>query len=413
MHLQQLVNDLASDLGASLLIEDREHRVVAFSPQFSDIDDVRRDTILTRNARVEVQTWLRGLGIQKARTPIRVPSNAALSMLPRVCVPVWNATSPLGYLWVIDTDPPQEPTKLDEVALAGARVALAWQMDRVSAPLTTRERSSLVHRIWSGSPAEIGDAFTRWRAELGLATSAACRPVLFRVALPEGNAPTSSMPLPVAAVRAALAVPVLIQAFWAVEGSEVLLLLPSDEVDSKLLSNTLEQASGALGLLGRPRGTTVAVRIGLGPAATDAITLRQSVDLARASAVIGDAFDLPDTVSQWESLGVHRAAYELKVAGMGPQHLAPGFTALLAADSDGILLATLERYLSMGCSARNAAAALRIHRTSLYYRLDRAASALGCDLSDGSQRLGLHLALLIHRLGTHDRGASLQQSSPR
>lgn len=72
MHLQQLVNDLACDLGVSLLVEDREHRVVAFSPQFNDIDEVRRDTILTRNARAEVQSWLHDLGIHKARTPVRL-----------------------------------------------------------------------------------------------------------------------------------------------------------------------------------------------------------------------------------------------------------------------------------------------------------------------------------------------------
>lgn len=398
MHLQQLVNDLASDLGVSLLVEDREHRVVAFSPQFNDIDEVRRDTILTRNARVEVQSWLHDLGIHKARTPVRVPPNEALNMLPRVCVPVWNATSALGYLWVIDPDSRQDSTRIGEVALAGARIAAAWQVDHVTVPLTARERTELVHQIWAGSPAEVDSALARWRAELGLASTVECQPVLFRVALPAAASSATAGHLPSAAVQAALSIAVLGPAFWAVIGREVLVVLPANEVDLKLLLPALAKVCDSLGQQAFGPGS---VRAGIGPAVADPFKVQQSVDLAQTSINIGDAFELSNPVSQWDSLGVHRAAYELSAAGMQPNHLAPGFADLLAVDGDGVLVHTLECYLASGCSARDTAATLRIHRTSLYYRLDRAASALACNLSEGSQRLGLHLALLVHRLNLH------------
>ena len=62
------------------------------------------------------------------------------------------------------------------------------------------------------------------------------------------------------------------------------------------------------------------------------------------------------------------------------------------------LPATLETYLDSACDARATAAALHLHRTSLYYRLSRIEALTGVDLATGSGRLELHLALGLARL---------------
>ena len=74
--------------------------------------------------------------------------------------------------------------------------------------------------------------------------------------------------------------------------------------------------------------------------------------------------------------------------------------ALLAADPQGRLVETLEAYLREGGAGSAAAKALHIHRTTLYYRLDRVREITGLDLDDGDVRMALQLGLGAHRLLT-------------
>ena len=51
-----------------------------------------------------------------------------------------------------------------------------------------------------------------------------------------------------------------------------------------------------------------------------------------------------------------------------------------------------------GASPRESSTRLNLHRSCLYYRLDRISQLLGRHLSDGLVRLDLHLALESRRL---------------
>ena len=57
-------------------------------------------------------------------------------------------------------------------------------------------------------------------------------------------------------------------------------------------------------------------------------------------------------------------------------------------------------YLECAAQAQQAAAQLHIHRTTLYWRLARAAELIPLDLHRGEDRLKLHLALTLADL-TH------------
>ncbi|WP_454859876.1 PucR family transcriptional regulator [Promicromonospora soli] len=75
----------------------------------------------------------------------------------------------------------------------------------------------------------------------------------------------------------------------------------------------------------------------------------------------------------------------------------PGLEALLDLPEAAPLLRTLETYLELAGSAQATAEALHLHRTSLYYRLQRVELLAGTDLKDGAERLALHLALKVAR----------------
>jgi hypothetical protein len=76
----------------------------------------------------------------------------------------------------------------------------------------------------------------------------------------------------------------------------------------------------------------------------------------------------------------------------------PGLEALLDLPEVAPLLRTLETYLELAGSAQATAEALHLHRTSLYYRLQRVEVLAGTDLKDGTERLALHLALKVARV---------------
>ncbi len=85
-------------------------------------------------------------------------------------------------------------------------------------------------------------------------------------------------------------------------------------------------------------------------------------------------------------------------AGLGPYLMLLGAADDPLAALDGEQAHTLETYLDLGGNAQRTAAALHLHRTTLYYRLGRIGDALGADLDDGMTRLHLHLALKKRRL---------------
>ena len=98
-------------------------------------------------------------------------------------------------------------------------------------------------------------------------------------------------------------------------------------------------------------------------------------------------------VAHWGELGPWRLVGELP----GPD---PAVAPLMA---DAVLTRTAETFLDCAGSASRAAAALQVHRQTLYYRLARVAELTGLDLADGETRLLLHASL---------KAARLRQSGP-
>jgi DNA-binding PucR family transcriptional regulator len=102
-------------------------------------------------------------------------------------------------------------------------------------------------------------------------------------------------------------------------------------------------------------------------------------------------------VAFWGELGVDQVV--VRLAAMGePPVVHPGLHRLLS-DPDALLLAeTVETYLDVAGNAQLAAERLNLHRTSLYYRLQRIEQLAGTDLKNGLERLALHLELKVARL---------------
>jgi DNA-binding PucR family transcriptional regulator len=140
------------------------------------------------------------------------------------------------------------------------------------------------------------------------------------------------------------------------------------------------------------------VSVGVGATRTELRDLRESyaeaVDAAQVAARVPGA----GPIAVWSELGSYRTITRLlRSTDAGP--LIPAcLMTLLQAPEAAILVGTLETYLDHAGDAQAAAAAMFVHRSTLYNRLHRVEELTGSDLHRGDDRLELHIALRMWRI---------------
>ncbi|WP_327583017.1 helix-turn-helix domain-containing protein [Nonomuraea sp. NBC_00507] len=343
--LQELVDEIAARLGASATLEDRTFRLLAYGAQHGDIDTVRQESILRRRATGEVRDYFERYGIAKAEGPVKIPGDADLKVLARVCWPLRHGDVVYGYLWLLDSG-----------ALTGERL-------RSAAPLVARAAAALAQEA-------------RSRRDLGRGLLALFSPD------PEERAGVSiEVPGPVTAIAVResqerlAALWTLPRGVLARPGSPVALLAPAHLAGE--VAQTVQSAYGTAAGLGAPR--------------SDPGDAWLSWREARQALRIAEHFPRHAPIARWEDLGVHRL-----LARLGRPDLRELAAETAALDAE--LAQTVEVYLDLGGHAQKAAAELGIHRQTLYYRLGKAERLTHRDLSDGDDRLAVHLALKAARL---------------
>ncbi|MGW2507024.1 PucR family transcriptional regulator, partial [Streptomyces sp. NPDC001588] len=143
---------------------------------------------------------------------------------------------------------------------------------------------------------------------------------------------------------------------------------------------------------GGPRGT--------GPAAAGVADVRHGltelgIAWQEASGAARAALAEPrlGPVAQWASIGPYRL-----LTSLPPQAAHDTAVRVLLTPAHRELARTAEVFLDCAGQAGRTAAALGIHRQTLYYRLSRVEQLTGLDLDDGEDRLLLHMALKGARL---------------
>jgi hypothetical protein len=360
-NLQHLVDDLALRIGRPVLLEDHDQRVLAYSEQDGPMDDIRRESILRRHTTPDVRERYRAAGIFGARGPLRIPG--AAGALDRVCVPARHRERLLGFVWLIDAGPPMSDEDVAIAAKTAGALALTLFHDSLAAGLTSRRELDAVGAVLSGSPAE---------AEEGarLLADGFAGPVTVLVVRP--TMPTAELEHGLLAARARLAG----RPLHFVRPDHGVLLCPGRTPDPDEVRYLVGVPSVAG--VGAPRARL----------ADAAESYREALHAAEV------ALRVPGQgpSASWASLGVYR------MLSARQSELHPGLERLLGDPGCRSLLETLETYLDLAGSVVATARTLRLHRTSLYYRLQRVEELAGTDLKNGDERLMLHLSLKLARL---------------
>jgi hypothetical protein len=97
--------------------------------------------------------------------------------------------------------------------------------------------------------------------------------------------------------------------------------------------------------------------------------------------------------ASWDGLGAWRLIVEAPET-LSPSDIHPGVAAL-AEQPNATLMATARVILDHGGDIAAAAKVLHLHRTTLYYRIDRILELTGVDLRSGPGRIDLQLALWL------------------
>jgi len=327
--VQTAVDELASSLGHSVLIEDPRHQPLWWSAQ-SDVDDTRIRTILQRAVSPAAAKVVVRMKLASARGPVRTPAFPEADMLPRWCMPVRSGADLLGYLWVLDPDGTVTDADLPQLVATAERAASVLAQLHGTTEVRERRRSALLERLRAGPDSSAAHEL---------------------IAL-EGLDP--AVTVVVYAPRAALG--------WNLRE------------DMSVHVDPLPRKAPT----GGPPVPLAELHLAVERAAVTARVARAGAQLSRPT---------------WDALGSwHLIAAAPTELAIGDVH--PG-AEILANLPRADLMTTARVVLDHGGDVARAAAELHIHRTTLYYRLERIEALTGVNLKTGRDRDDLHMALRL------------------
>ncbi|MEX5295744.1 helix-turn-helix domain-containing protein [Kocuria sp. CPCC 205268] len=178
---------------------------------------------------------------------------------------------------------------------------------------------------------------------------------------------------------------------------------------ASVVGSTLDDGTGVL-VFPRPvvvarlarilaRPDVVSVRAGIGPVVRSLLDVHRSFRLAHRTWRTSWLDPLAHgPVSTWDDTGLDGLLAMLPLEQLTTEDLPWPVRRVLTTGLSPELLRTLETYLDCGADAQRTAAALHIHRSTFYYRLDRLRERLDVDLDDGRTRSELHVGLRVARL---------------
>ncbi|RST16102.1 PucR family transcriptional regulator [Streptomyces sp. WAC05374] len=419
---QDLVDEISALLGAPATLENRDFGLIAFGAHDSDddtaMDPVRTRSILTRKSTPAVRAWFEGFGITRATGPVRIPAAPDAGVFrDRICLPVRHRGVVLGYVWLLDADPGPSPDRLTAAMEVAGRIgALLADEERADADLSRELRAVLTaERGW-----QYDMAVTALRTALGpdadglhalLCVAPWPAPGTPSVRTAPGAAALCTVPWPGRAEAPGRAEPGRDAPGpdAGTQGLAALVRLRSADSPAPALTaaarlrdtatGTPAPAAGATPTAAWPTRGGAAGSAGHGVVVGVADPRRGLGDLGEAwreaTAAARAAMAQPrlGPLAPWASIGPYRLLTALPAA---PAH--DRAVRALLAPAHAELARTAEVFLDHAGQAGRTAAALGIHRQTLYYRLSRVEQLTGLDLDEGEDRLLLHMALKAARL---------------
>ncbi|MGW4420820.1 PucR family transcriptional regulator [Streptosporangium sp. NPDC004631] len=405
--LQDIAENLAGVLQRSVAIDDPNLNLLAYSPHYGPVDGARLSSILHRRAPEREVAYILGLGIRSARSPMRVPASTDLKMMARLCVPIRQRRLHLGYLWLIDADESLSREQISQAAAAAEEAgAILYRNSLVQQVERSRERE-LIRDLLNHRPDLRRDAAAKLIDQELFPSTGTVVCLVVRALGAQSTGERTQLALDTALAEARRQIPIRRALHLAKPDHGILIVTPGDPAGARTiddLGEVLRKAmSRGMGDIEQP----ARVIVGVGEPQAGLVDANASYEQALQAVHVAEVVPTTGDVARWDRLGVYRIIALLPTDKLTRNVLEPGVNRLLASDKDGTLTHTLEAFLDHAGNVKETSEILNLHRTSLYYRLSRAEEITGLTLSDGNNRLALHLGLKVARLaGIHPEAPS-------
>lgn len=387
--LQQIVDALADRLGRSVAVDDVKWRLVTASRHFGDEDPLRVYAVMRRTSDPRLVDYFQRLGIAAWTTPRRIPANPDLDLKPRVCFPVHPHGILLAFLFLID-DAVQD-WEIELAAAAADEIGLLMYRRLILREKKEEQQAQLARDLVSAEESVRTRAVERLRDD-GLIDD--FEPVLAVVVdVPDGSrsrdwSETSLREAVEKATRDRAGGRVLTTA----RGTRASLLFFGDAATRASGRTAVTQIFDSLTSKGGYQPVA-----GLGTPRTGPDAAARSHSEAQSCAEAAALVPSLGPVVEPDSLGAYAVFLRLPRHELTTELYPRALCRLIEHDSSE-LLETLESYLDCAGDATRTAGELRIHRSTLYYRLGRIESLAAVDLRDGQQRLVLHMGVKLRRM---------------
>ncbi len=377
--MQSLVDELAAEIGRAVAIDDPEIQLICASRHYGDEDEQRIRSILQREVGLAAARHILMQGAKRWTSPAVIPPNDDLGMQARWCVPMRHRARLLGLLFVIDAHDTLTDAEKSRIAQAAAAIGTHLYASDLEDSEQRLARERAVEDLLSSDEVVRRTGLQNLKAEDWLAPAVPLWVTVIRVQNPPDTGPRYG--ITVDRTRACL-----------VETSHHHTAAKQAQVRAEAVIRAVDHLLGA--------GSRCVAGIG-GP-----VTEPGEAWCAHEQAVIAvnaAAADPSQAVRLWTELGSGAFLSQIPSHAVSEPLLPLPLRRLLDPQQPEWMVDTLRCFLDNAGSTSQTAAALHLHRTSLYYRLDRICEVTGLDLNDGEDRLLLHVGvrLLTTRLGSH------------
>jgi hypothetical protein len=384
--IQQIVDEVAEDLGRPVVLEDERHALIAHSPH-AHSDAVRQKALFLRQTPPEAIAWVTREGLLEADGPLRIGPNAELGADSRVCTPVRDQGKLRGFLSVLDPDGSLDDSHIVRCAQAAEALARELHSLRIAQDAPFARERELIETLLSSSDATARHDAGSALVDEGRLSSGPLAVIVVRARGAEGDRSPAEIVAGLTQVirRARHAFPA--RSLAAISRVDhVALLLSLDVLGTREAGAAAQRVADALAPL-----VTSGVLAALPTVAfADPAAEMRHVARAYRHAIVQGGGPVG-----WDQLGVYQSLVHVPGDELGDGSMDRRVLRLLGKPG---LLRTLETYLELAGDAKRTAQELALHRTSLYYRLSKIEELAEVDLKSGADRLAAHLSIKALRL---------------
>lgn len=403
--LQEIIDDLAAELGLSVAVDDPELQLVAHSAHFGDEDAGRVQSLLTRTITGPLREHVFAQGIRSWHEPGYLAAEPAVAMAGRLCVPLRIENELLGFVWFID-DGKLSAGQLGRIGLASRHIAAQiHKANRGRMAQMARVSEQLLQLIRRETPRETADGQSLRPA----GNTPNLRILVLRLeGLSAADQPPSWGWLDPGMSRHALRRVVARQATRTLHHAPVItehdgaLVILGDSSWIAAAGDPLEMAIdigkgfSTLAAAQLPSMSPPQAAVGIGGVCSPS-GIADSFDQAEAAL---DSRRRGEAAAIWDSMGARGliaqlSKHEGNVASI-PFHILPRPVQGLVGLADPELESLVKLYLDLAGNVSRTAAAAHLHRTTVYAKLELFESRIGARLDSGDVRLMIHWWML-HR----------------